>query len=61
MGDAGFLFDVHRALLRHDPEGNLLFVDGKATGKHVEHGRRLVELDQEVRNQDERISIVRGG
>ena len=61
MGDAGFLLRAHCRLRRHNPEGDLLFIDGKVTGKRVENGRCLVEVDQEARNQDGEVSIVGGG
>lgn len=61
MGDAAFLLRAHCRLRRHNPEGDLLLIDGKVTGKRVENGRCLVEVDQEARNQDGKVSIVGGG
>jgi len=31
---------------RHNPEGDMLFITGKVTGKRVEDGRHLVDIEQ---------------
>ena len=46
---------------RHNPEGDLLFINGKVTRKFVENGRHLVEIAQEGDNQDEEQSVVGTG
>jgi hypothetical protein len=61
MGDAGFLVRATSKLRRHNPEGDLLFIDGKVTAKRVENGRHLVEVQQEARNQDGELSVVGTG
>ena len=61
MGDDGFLVRAHCKLRRHNPEGDLLFIDGKVTAKRVENGRHLVDIEQEARNQDGELSVVGGG
>lgn len=61
MGDDGFLVRAHCKLRRHNPEGDLLFIDGKVTGKRVEDGRHLVEIEQWAKNQDGELSVVGGG
>jgi acyl dehydratase len=61
MGDAGFLVRAHCKLRRHNPEGDLLFIDGKVTAKRIENGRHLVDVEQEARNQDNDLSIIGGG
>ncbi|HST75335.1 MAG TPA: MaoC family dehydratase N-terminal domain-containing protein [Acetobacteraceae bacterium] len=61
MGDAGFLRRAHCRIRRHNPEGDLLFIDGRVTGKRVEGGRCLVDIEQEARNQDGELSAVGGG
>ncbi len=61
MGDAGFLMRATCKLRRHNPEGDLLFIDGKVTGKRVENGRHLVDIEQEARNQDGELSVVGSG
>jgi acyl dehydratase len=58
MGDAGFLVRATSKLRRHNPEGDLLFIDGAVTGKRVENGRHLVDVEQEARNQDGELSVV---
>lgn len=61
MGDHGFLVRATSKLRRHNPEGDLLFIDGKVTGKRVENGRHLVDIEQEARNQDGELSVLGGG
>ena len=61
MGDAGFLRKAHCKVRRHNPEGDLLFIKGKVKRKFVEDGRKLVEIEQEGRNQDDELSVVGSG
>ncbi len=61
MGDDGFLLRAHCKLRRHNPEGDLLVIDGKVTAKRIENGRHLVDIEQEARNQDGELSVVGGG
>lgn len=58
IGDDGFLRRASCKIRRHNPEGDILFIDGKVTGKRIEDGRPLVEVEQEARNQDGELSIV---
>jgi acyl dehydratase len=61
MGDDGMLRRAHSKIRRHNPEGDTLRIDGKVVRKLVEGGRRLVEIEQEARNQDGELSVVGGG
>ena len=61
MGDAGFLRKAHCKVRRHNPEGDLLFIKGKVKRKFVEDGRKMVEIEQEGRNQDDELSVVGSG
>ena len=61
MGDDGFLRRAHCKIRRHNPEGDYLMIEGRVTGKRVEDGRHLVEIEQEARNQDGEQSVVGGG
>jgi len=61
MGDTGFLVSAHSRIRRHNPEGDLLFIQGQVTGKRMENGRALVDIAQQAHNQDNEISIVGGG
>ncbi|MEC9344990.1 MAG: MaoC family dehydratase N-terminal domain-containing protein [Pseudomonadota bacterium] len=61
MGDDGFLRSAHCKIRRHNPQGDLLFINGKVVRKFVEDGRHLVEIEQEARNQDDELSILGGG
>ena len=61
MGDEGFLRRAHCRIRRHNPEGDLLFIDGRVVNKRVEDGSCLVDIEQEARNQDGELSAVGGG
>ncbi len=61
MGDAGFLRRATCKIRRHNPEGDLLFIDGKVTGKRVENGRHLVDIEQQAVNQDDELSVLGTG
>ena len=61
MGDAGFLRRATCKIRRHNPEGDLLFITGKVTGKRVEGGRHLVDIAQEAVNQDGEQSVLGTG
>jgi acyl dehydratase len=61
MGDAGFLRRATCKIRRHNPEGDLLFIDGKVTAKRVENGRHLVDIEQSAVNQDGELSVLGTG
>lgn len=61
MGDAGFLRRATCKIRRHNPEGDLLFISGKVTGKRSESGRHLVEIEQQAVNQDGELSVIGTG
>jgi acyl dehydratase len=61
MGDDGFLRRATSKIRRHNPEGDLLFIDGHVTGKRVEDGRHLVEIAQEAHNQEGELSVIGTG
>jgi acyl dehydratase len=61
MGDDGFLRRATCKIRRHNPEGDLLFIDGRVTGKRIEEGRHLVEIAQEAHNQDGELSVLGTG
>ena len=61
MGDDGFLRRATCKIRRHNPAGDLLVITGKVTGKRVEDGRHLVDIEQEARNQDGELSVLGTG
>src|SRR5882757_9620606 len=61
MGDEGFLRRATSKIRRHNPEGDILFINGTVKRKYVEDGRHLVEIEQEARNQDDELSILGTG
>jgi hypothetical protein len=61
MGDDGVLRRAHCKIRRHNPEGDVLRIDGRVVRTFVEDGRHLVEIEQEARNQDGELSVLGGG
>jgi hypothetical protein len=46
IGDAGFLRKSKCQIRRHNPDGDVIFIDGSVTRKFVEDGKHLVEIQQ---------------
>jgi acyl dehydratase len=61
MGDDGFLRRATCKIRRHNPEGDLLFIDGKVIRKFEENGCHLVEIEQSAKNQDGELSVLGTG
>ena len=61
MGDEGFMRRATSKIRRHNPEGDILFINGTVKRKYVEDGRHLVEIEQVARNQDDELSILGTG
>jgi acyl dehydratase len=61
MGDDGFLRRASCKIRRHNPEGDLLFIDGKVVRTFREENRGLVEVEQSARNQDGELSVIGSG
>jgi acyl dehydratase len=58
MGDDGWLRRATSKIRRHNPEGDTLYFNGKIVGKRTEAGARLVDIEQEARNQDGELSVI---
>jgi acyl dehydratase len=61
MGDDGFLRRATCKIRRHNPEGDLLFIDGKVIRKFQDGTRHLVEIEQSAVNQDGELSVLGTG
>jgi len=61
MGDDAFLRRAECKVRRHNPQGDMLFIEGKVQRKFVENGRHLVEIAQVGVNQDDEQSVVGSG
>jgi len=48
MGDDGFLYKAKCQIRRHNPDGDVIFIDGTVTRKFVEDGKHLVEISQKA-------------
>jgi hypothetical protein len=58
MGDDGFLRRASCKIRRHNPEGDLLFIDGTVIRTFQEEGRHLVEIERYAHNQDGELSVL---
>jgi len=58
MGDAAFLSQAKCQVRRHNPEGDVILIDGTVTRKFQEGGKRLVEISQRAVNQDDELSAI---
>ena len=56
IGDDAMLTHLYTEIRRHNPEGDLLTIDGSVTGKREENGQRLVDFELVARNQDGELS-----
>jgi acyl dehydratase len=61
MGDDGFLRKASCKIRRHNPQGDMLFIQGKVKRKFVEDGKHLVEIEQSAHNQDQELSVLGSG
>ena len=61
MGDDGFLRKAKCQIRRHNPDGDMIFIDGNVKRKFVEGGKHLVEIEQEAHNQDGELSVLGSG
>ena len=46
MGDDGFLRKTSCKIRRHNPDGDVIFIDGVVTRKFIEGDKTLVEISQ---------------
>ncbi|MFC7050937.1 FAS1-like dehydratase domain-containing protein [Emcibacter nanhaiensis] len=54
MSDEGFLRKTSCQIRRHNPDGDVIFIDGTVKRKYVEDGKHLVEIEQKaVTHRDE--------
>lgn len=58
MGDDGFLAGHLSRIRRHNPEGDVLYINGRVGEKFIDdQGRHCIEITQEARQQDDELSI----
>jgi len=48
IGDDGFLHKAKCQIRRHNPDGDVIFIDGTVTRKFEEAGRKYVEIQQQA-------------
>ena len=58
MGDDGFLQKAKCQVRRHNPEGDVILINGTVSRKFVEGDKHLVEISQRAENQDGDLSAM---
>ena len=56
MGDDGFLHKSKCQIRRHNPDGDVIFIDGTVTRKFTENGKHYVEIAQNAQTHRGEIS-----
>ena len=56
IGDNATLTHLYSEIRRHNPEGDLLTIEGKVVNKREEKGKFLVDFELEAKNQDGELS-----
>jgi len=56
IGDDGFLVSLKSEIRRHNPEGDVIFIDAEVTDKYYSGGRFLVSFDLLAKNQNGELS-----
>ncbi len=58
MGDSGFLRRSDCQIRRHNPDGDIVLINGSVVRKFEEHGRRLVEIQQQATTHRGEMSAI---
>ena len=58
IGDNAMLTHLYSEIRRHNPEGDLLAIKGKVTGKRKENEKFLVDFELQARNQNGELSAT---
>lgn len=56
IGDDGQLHKLTSEVRRHNPEGDIVYLNGEVTGKYQENGRNYVAFNIIATNQDDELS-----
>ncbi len=56
IGDDGALHKLNSEVRRHNPEGDIVYLNAEVTGKYEEDGRKYVSFDIVATNQDDELS-----
>ena len=52
IGDDGMLHKLYSEIRRHNPEGDIIYINGEVTKKYEENGKKYVAFDILLTNQD---------
>ena len=58
IGDDGFLISLKSEIRRHNPEGDVIFIDAEVTNKYRSGDRFLVSFDLLAKNQNGELSAT---
>lgn len=56
IGDDGFLTKSKCQIRRHNPDGDVIFIDGEVVRKFEENGKKYVEVQQSARTHRDEVS-----
>jgi len=56
IGDDGFLHKSNCQIRRHNPDGDVIFIDGTVTRKFEENGKKYVEVEQKATTHRDELS-----
>jgi len=56
IGDDGFLHKSKCQIRRHNPDGDVIFIDGEVVRKFEENGKKYVEIQQSARTHRDEVS-----
>ena len=56
IGDDGFLTQSKCQIRRHNPDGDVIFIDGEVVRKFEENGKKFVEVQQNARTHRDEVS-----
>jgi acyl dehydratase len=56
IGDDGFLHKSSCQIRRHNPDGDVIFIDGSVKRKFEENGRKYVEIEQKAHTHRDELS-----
>lgn len=57
MSDDGFLRQSKAQIRRHNPVGDVIYINGVVTGKRQQNGENIIDIEQRAENQNGELSI----
>lgn len=58
IGDNGMLHKLYSEIRRHNPEGDIIYINGEVTDKYQEQGKHYIAFDIKLTNQEGALSSL---